>query len=113
MQVTSTLRLTAHELDAMERRCNAASPGPWFSYVVGRDLEAGLNCIELGNASLMEVLGGTVADQDFIAGAREDMARLIAEVRTLRRLLEAAATESHARVMITPVMAEQRDPALL
>ena len=88
MQETTTGGVTTPELDAMERRCNAATPGPWFSYVVGRDLEAGLNCIELGTASLMEVLGASVADQDFIAGAREDMARLIAEVRALRRLLE-------------------------
>ena len=75
--------ISERELDQMERRSRAATPGPWFSLVVGRDLEAGLNCIEVGYRA-MEVLGGTVADQDFIANAREDMPRLIEEVRRLR-----------------------------
>lgn len=34
--------------------------------------------------------GATVADQDFMAAARQDVPRLIAEVRTLRALLNRA-----------------------
>jgi hypothetical protein len=86
--------ISARELDAMESRSNGASPGPWFSYVVGRDLEAGLNCIELGSCELMEIIGGTVADQDFIASARTDQPRLIAEIRALRAMIEDAARNS-------------------
>ena len=78
--------LSENELVRMEARSNAASPGPWISLVVGRDLEAGLNCIELlGCCKTVEVFGGTVADQDFIASAREDIQLLIDEVRRLRR----------------------------
>jgi hypothetical protein len=85
--------LSERDLDLMERRSQAASPGPWISFVVGRDLEAGLNCIEVGYTDVMELLGGTVADQDFVASAREDMPRLISEVRRLR-------TEMKVRAMV-------------
>lgn len=77
------------ELEEMEFRCRAATGGPWDSYVVGRDSEAGLNCIGTAEARYIELLGGTVADQDFIAHAREDLPRLILEVYRLRASLEA------------------------
>src|SRR5262245_43773237 len=77
-------QLSERELELMERRCAAASPGPWSSFVVGRDTEAGLSYIELGCCAALELLGGTVSDQDFIANAREDVPRLIDEVRRLR-----------------------------
>jgi hypothetical protein len=80
------------DLEEIEFRCRAATPGPWESYVVGRDTEAGLNCIGTGDAHFLEVVGGTVADQDFIAGAREDIPKLIAEVRRLRAELKALRT---------------------
>lgn len=82
--------LSDRDLELMHRRTEAASRGPWISYVVGRDMEAGLNCIEVGYYDVMEVLGATVADQDFIANAREDMPRLIREVRQLRAQLTIA-----------------------
>ena len=76
--------ISERDLELMERRSQAATPGPWISFVVGRDLEAGLNCIEVGYYDVMEVIGASAADQDFIAGAREDVPRLIKEVRRLR-----------------------------
>ncbi len=76
--------LTERDLDSMERRSRTAAPGPWISYVVGRDFEAGLNYIEVSYCDTMEVLGASAADQDFIAHARDDLPRLINEVRRLR-----------------------------
>lgn len=76
--------LSERDLDTMERRCRAASPGPWISYVVGRDFEAGLSYVEVGYCDVMEVLGASAEDQDFIASARDDLPRLINEVRRLR-----------------------------
>lgn len=81
------------ELDRIERLVDAATQGPWFSYVVGRDTEAGSNCIEVGSCNELgsfksiELSGGTVADQDFIASARQDVPRLLLEVRALRARL--------------------------
>ena len=88
MSMQSQPDLSERELEQMERRSQAASPAPWVSWVVGRDLEAGLNCIELGDCAAMEVIGASVADQDFIANAREDVPRLVTEVRQLRAELQ-------------------------
>ena len=35
------LPIPDEELDAIEVRCNAATPGPWKSYIEGRDHESG------------------------------------------------------------------------
>jgi hypothetical protein len=76
------------DLQEIESRCLSATSGPWESYIVGRDTEAGLNCISTGHARLLEILGGSEADQDFIAHAREDIPVLIAEIRRLRASLD-------------------------
>jgi hypothetical protein len=84
------------ELSAIERLVQAATVGPWISYVVGRDPYALSNCIELGlcnelgSFKCIDLIGGTVADQDFIAAAREFLPRLVLEVRALRARLDPA-----------------------
>ena len=69
-------------------RCAAASKAPWTSYVEGRDHEAGSNFIMVGEGAGrtadIELTGASVADQDFIANARQDIPRLVAEIRRLR-----------------------------
>ena len=84
--------LTDAELDAILERCRAASPGPWTSVVEGRDQLSGSSFIQVGSGATrrddIELSGATVADQDFIASARTDVERLVAEVRRLRGLLE-------------------------
>jgi hypothetical protein len=83
--------LTSDEIEAIERRCHAASPGPWVSYVEGRDHTSGSSFIRTGaddaRTEDIELYGATVADQDFIAAARQDVPRLIAEIRRLRMQL--------------------------
>lgn len=81
--------MNEQQLDEMAARCERAAPGPWLSYVEGRDHESGSNFIRTGglNGEDLELSGASVADQDFIAHARQDLPALIAEVRRLRRLL--------------------------
>lgn len=69
-------------LKEIEDRANAATPGPWISYVEGRDFTSGSSFIRTAGDDL-EISGGTVADQDFIAHARQDVLLLIQEVRRL------------------------------
>lgn len=81
--------MTDEELDEIERRCEAARHGPWRSYAEGRDHESGSNFIMVGSddgarSKDIELSGATVEDQDFIAHARQDVPRLLAEVRRLR-----------------------------
>lgn len=83
--------VSEQELDVISERCSSASPSPWVSYVEGRDHQSGSSFIKTGSGSDrgedIELAGATVADQDFIAHARQDIPRLIAEIRRLRRAL--------------------------
>jgi hypothetical protein len=84
--------LTDEELGEMERRVAAASNGPWESFVEGRDHWGGDDFIRVGGLddeeADMYVMRGTapagVADLDFVAHARQDVPRLLAEIRRLR-----------------------------
>jgi hypothetical protein len=88
--------LTPEQLDDIERRCVAASPSPWESFVEGRDHTSGSDFIRVGGDGsdepdmyLLRGEGGASAqDQDFVAHARQDVPRLLAEVRRLRALLD-------------------------
>lgn len=83
--------MNSAELDRIEARCQAVTPGPWQSYIEGRDHESGSNFIRTGPPGArhedIELSGATVADQDFIAHARQDVPRLLQEVRRLQKLL--------------------------
>lgn len=86
-----TTSLSELELQEIEARVAAAQTGPWKSWVEGRDFLGGSNFIQTGEGANrgedIEFSGATVADQDFMAAARHDIPRLIAEVRRLRALL--------------------------
>jgi hypothetical protein len=79
--------ITATELREMKQRCAAARPGPWRSYIEGRDHTSGSSFIMVGQDEArgedIELLSATDEDQDFIAHARQDLPRLIAEVERL------------------------------
>lgn len=75
------------ELEEIKSRCAAASPSPWVSYIEGRDHTSGSDFIMVGSGTDrledIELIGATKADQDFIAHARQDIPRLIAEIERL------------------------------
>lgn len=81
--------MTDEELAAIEARCQRASPGPWTSMVEGRDHTSGSSFIMVGEGAArrddIELTGATTDDHDFIAQARQDIPRLLAEIRRLRR----------------------------
>ena len=76
--------ITEDELKQIELRCSDAKPGPWKAYIEDRDHESGSDFIMTG-AEDIEILGATVADYDFIANARQDIPRLIQEIRELNQ----------------------------
>ena len=89
---TNSIQLDKNIIKEIERRCNAARPGPWKSYIEGRDHESGSNFIMVGEGKQrlddIELVGATLQDQDFIAHAKQDVPLLINEIKRLRKLLE-------------------------
>lgn len=83
--------ITRDELNELRGLLARVTPGPWVSYVEGRDHESGSNFIRTGppanRGEDIELVGASVADQDFIAAAREQMPRLIAEIERLQAKL--------------------------
>lgn len=90
--------ISDEELAAMELRASNATSGPWQSFVEGRDHHSGDSFIRTGGlddeAPDMYVTlyldakptPATPDDLDFIAAARQDVPRLVAEIRRLRNL---------------------------
>lgn len=83
--------MTDEELRAIAARCERATPGPWTSMIEGRDHPSGSSFIMTGapgsRGEDIELSGASPDDQDFIAHARQDVPRLMEEVRRLRTLL--------------------------
>lgn len=68
--------LSKQEQDALAAAFANTTPGPWVSFVEGRDHEAGSSFIRTG-AEDIELSGGSSADQDFIAMAHSLMPKLL------------------------------------
>lgn len=90
--ITAAATLTDYpDLDAIEARANAATPGPWragteefidYGAVFGRQIEEdGLSRVRC----LVDDLSDIPGTAEFIAHARTDVPALVAEVRRLRR----------------------------
>jgi hypothetical protein len=83
--------LASAELEEIVRRCELATPGPWVSYIEGRDHSSGSSFIMTGQGktrgSDIELSGASDADQDFIAHARQDVPKLLDEIKRLKKLL--------------------------
>ncbi len=77
--------LTKDEIEAIKARCEQATAGPWKSFVETRDKFSGSDFIQTGGEDIY-LTGATLADQEFIAHARQDIQRLIAEIERLRAI---------------------------
>jgi hypothetical protein len=82
------------EIDEIERRVQKASRSPWEAYIEGRDHESGSSFIMVGDGENrqddIELHGATFDDYDFIAHARQDVPKLIAEIRRLKAIIDKA-----------------------
>ncbi len=88
--------LTDEYLDEISARCDATLPGPWRSFIEGRDHVSGDHFIQItpdgdDAPDLYLTWDDGIfrgADQDFVAHARADVPALLHEVRRLRALLD-------------------------
>jgi len=87
MSTQSNDLLTDEELLAIKMRCEQASPEPWKAYIEARDEFSGSDFIQTGGEDIYLNPGASMADHEFIAHARQDIPRLIAEVEQLRKML--------------------------
>jgi hypothetical protein len=88
--------LSEEDLLAIEERLLHTSPEPWTPFIEGRDHFSGDNFIKIGEVNgtldMYVTLTGddlikrpaSDSDLDFIAHARQDIPRLLAEVRRTR-----------------------------
>lgn len=80
--------ITEEELNEIEQRANKAQKSPWKAFIEGRDHESGSDFIMTGfgseNENDIELYGAKKDDYDFIANARQDIPKLINEIRELR-----------------------------
>lgn len=77
-------------LKEVRKRCDEATPGPWISFIEDRDHESGDSFIMRGQDGSEEDLylyGGTIADHDFVANAKQDIPILLNEIIRLKNLL--------------------------
>lgn len=95
--------LTDADLAAIEQRCAQATPGPWLAWLETRHGTGGGSFIQLnhdpdlddemyvrrfvGIEEVPHLDAQLEADLDFMAEARQDVPRLLAEVRRLRARL--------------------------
>jgi hypothetical protein len=83
--------ITEAELKMIEERTAKSQAGPWKAHIEGRDHESGSDFIMtgegLGRGQDIEMIGATQADFDFIANARQDIPRLLKEIRELKTKL--------------------------
>jgi hypothetical protein len=65
------------ELEAIRLRWSKTTPGPWQSFIEGRDHSSGSSFIKTGRGEThggdIELSVATTADQDFVASAHEDI----------------------------------------
>jgi len=92
--------ITPKELKEIRVRCEKAAPGPWISYIEGRDHTSGSSFIMTGfgesRGEDIELSGATASDQDFIAQARQDIPRLLKEIERLYGIISRL-TQKQAR----------------
>ena len=80
--------MTDKELKEIENRCSKATKGPWKSMIEGRDHTSGDSFIMTGGEDIY--INNPLFDnnQDFIANAKQDIPKLIAEIRKLKSKME-------------------------
>ena len=81
------MAITDDELRNIKERCDKATPGPWISFIEGRDHTSGSSFIRTSNEDI-ELIGATDKDLDFIASCRQDVPRLTEEIERLKQLLD-------------------------
>jgi len=75
------------DLEAIRKRCEAATPEPWAAVRCGEDAPAGVvQRLEEGDNDIFELVDGEDADCEFAAHARQDIPEMLAYIAELEAL---------------------------
>jgi len=75
--------ISEEEIKEIKTRLEKTTPGPWTSISESRGETVGTDFIMTAGEDIY-LMGATLVDQDFIAHARQDVPRLIAEIERLK-----------------------------
>jgi hypothetical protein len=106
------------ELGTIRKRCEDATPGPWASFIEGRDHTSGSNFIQTSSLDGrrgpdIELSGASDSDYDFIAHARQDIPKLLVEIARLKELtasIPAPLTKVEAREIAANELKQKSPP---
>lgn len=91
------MKMNEQELQAIKERMNSADSGFWIAehseWPGNSNLQYWVNSTELDGDGLCACVD--IKDAEFIAHARQDVPKLVAEVERLRKALEYYADEKH------------------
>jgi hypothetical protein len=90
--------LSNEYLEGVRKRCENSSNGLWISSIEGRDHPLGgdnvilrgvknISNIRVREEDDLYLVGGTVADYDFVANAKQDIPALLDEIDRLKELI--------------------------
>jgi hypothetical protein len=84
--------ISEKEIQEIELRVDQSQNGPWKAYIQGRDHDSNSSFIMTGSKEKPRVniclAGATIADIDFIANAKQDIPRLIKEIKELQSQIQ-------------------------
>ena len=84
--MTTEPHLSDIEMTEIRARCDASAPGPWRARIERREGFPGSDFIETA-AEDIELHRATEEDYDFIANARQDVPKLLAEIERLQSII--------------------------
>lgn len=70
------------ELYALRALHGTTTPGPWKSFIEGRDHESGSDFIQTAEEDI-ELSGASQADQDFVAAVHEALPQILRQIQAL------------------------------
>lgn len=89
--------MTEQELQEIEERVKAATPGPWDLEIDGRDAVLFVQMERPPNSNWKYVAQATSADYKFLAHARSDVPALVQMVRHLQAIADFRMSDYRAR----------------
>lgn len=88
LEIAKSGALDGGEFNAIYKRSIKATGGPWRFMLEGRNHSSGSDFIMTDGEDLYLGVGTPIDDWEFVANARQDIPKLLAEIQRLQSLVE-------------------------